>query len=64
MKEGKYGYIDKTGTIVIAPQFLNATNFENGHALIIAPSKEVIGFNKLFFKGFSCFYFVIIIILD
>ena len=45
-----YGYIDKTGTIIIAPQFLNATNFENGHALIIAPSKEVIGFNKLLNK--------------
>ncbi|MEX1383541.1 WG repeat-containing protein [Lutibacter sp.] len=46
-----YGYIDKTGTIVIVPQFLNATNFENGHALIIAPSLEVIGFNKLLNKN-------------
>jgi len=45
-----YGYIDKTGTVVITPQFLNATNFKNGHALIIAPSKEVIGFNKLLNK--------------
>lgn len=45
-----FGYIDNTGTIVIAPQFLNATNFKNGHALVIAPSKEVIGFNKLLNK--------------
>ena len=45
-----YGYIDKTGTIVIAPQFLNATNFENGYALSIDPSKEIIGFNKLLNK--------------
>lgn len=45
-----YGYIDKTGTIVVTPQFLNATNFENGHALIINPSEEIIGFNKLLNK--------------
>lgn len=45
-----YGYIDKTGTIVIEPKFLNATNFENEHALVIAPSVNVIGFNKLLGK--------------
>lgn len=45
-----YGYIDKTGTIIIEPQFLNATNFENEYALIIAPSVDVIGFNKLLNK--------------
>ena len=46
-----YGYIDKTGTVVIKPQFLNATNFENEYALIIAPSLEVIGHNKLLNKN-------------
>jgi hypothetical protein len=46
-----YGYIDKTGTVVIEPQFLNATNFENGYALIIEPSKDIIGFNKLLNKN-------------
>lgn len=45
-----YGYIDTSGNIIIHPQFLNATNFENGFALIIAPSKEVIGFNEILKK--------------
>lgn len=45
-----YGYIDKTGREIIPPQFLNATNFVNGYALIIAPSKDVIGFNEILKK--------------
>lgn len=31
--DGKYGYIDKTGKIVIEPQFSRAENFSNGLAL-------------------------------
>tara|TARA_R110001583_G_scaffold39773_3_gene127449 strand:+ start:337 stop:960 length:624 start_codon:yes stop_codon:yes gene_type:complete len=45
-----YGYIDSKGNEIIHPQYLNATNFENGFALIIAPSKDVIGFNEILKK--------------
>lgn len=45
-----YGYIDTNGDEVIHPQYLNATNFENGFALIIAPSKDIIGFNEILKK--------------
>lgn len=41
-----YGYIDKNGKQIIAPKYLNATNFENGFAIVITLEKEVIGFNK------------------
>lgn len=45
-----YGYIDKNGSVIIHPQYLNATNFENGFAIVIAPSKDVIGYNKVLKK--------------
>jgi hypothetical protein len=45
-----YGYIDTSGNEIIHPQYLNATNFVNGFAIIIAPSKEVIGYNKVLKK--------------
>jgi hypothetical protein len=41
-----YGYIDKNGKQIIAPQYLNATNFKNGYAIVITLEKEVIGFNE------------------
>jgi hypothetical protein len=34
MKNGKYGYIDKTGKIVIKPQFDKAYDFSEGLASI------------------------------
>jgi hypothetical protein len=35
-----YGYIDKTGKVVIEAKFLNATPFVNGNALVIKMYKE------------------------
>lgn len=45
-----YGYIDKKGNEVIKPTYLNASNFENGHAIVILTSKDVIGYNKVLKK--------------
>jgi len=41
-----YGYIDKNGKQIISHQYLNATNFINGYAIVIYLEKEVIGFNE------------------
>ncbi|NER16275.1 WG repeat-containing protein [Spongiivirga citrea] len=41
-----YGYINKTGTIVIKPQFLNVSNFNNGYALATVINKRVKGVNQ------------------
>ena len=45
-----YGYIDKTGKEVLAPQFLNATNFEDGFAIIIKFETKIMGENKVLNK--------------
>lgn len=45
-----YGYIDKSGKEVIAPTYVNATNFQNGHAIVMVYSKEVVGKNQLLGK--------------
>jgi hypothetical protein len=34
MKQGKYGFIDRTGNLVIAPRFENAGGFFAGRALV------------------------------
>ena len=48
LKDGVYyyGYIDKKGKQIISSQYLNATNFINGYAIVIYLEKEVIGFNE------------------
>jgi len=48
LKDGAYyyGYIDKNGKQVISPRYLNATNFENGYAIVITLEKEIIGYNE------------------
>ncbi len=46
-----YGYIDKSGEIVIKPEYLNATNFENGYAIVLKVSKEELGKNDLLGKN-------------
>lgn len=54
-----FGYIDKTGKTVIAPQFLNATNFNNDYAVAIElvmeklGRNEVLGKNVIFHKYFE-----------
>ena len=50
-----YGYIDTKGNEVITPQYLNASNFNNGYAIIIKISKEVIGYNQVFRKDLTIF---------
>lgn len=35
-----FGYIDKQGKTVIKPQFLNASNFDNGQAIVLRLDKE------------------------
>ncbi|MFP2997305.1 WG repeat-containing protein [Spongiivirga sp. MCCC 1A20706] len=43
---GYYGYIDKTGKLIIDCQFLNASNFSNGYALVIASKTTKKGRNE------------------
>lgn len=45
-----YGFIDTTGKEVIAPQYLNALNFNNGYTIIIKLLKETVGFNEVLKK--------------
>jgi hypothetical protein len=45
-----FGYMDTSGKTVIEPQFLNATNFNNGLAIILKLYKDVIGQNDVLDK--------------
>lgn len=45
-----YGYIDANGKEVITPQYLNASNYNNGYAIIIKILKETIGYNEILKK--------------
>ena len=51
-KEGitYFGFIDKTGEAVIAPQFLNATNFSSNGALVIELVRTELGNNDMLKK--------------
>nr|WP_321230058.1 WG repeat-containing protein [uncultured Psychroserpens sp.] len=40
-----FGYIDSSGKTIIEPQFLNATNFNNGNAIVLELVKEITGRN-------------------
>ncbi|WP_296381540.1 WG repeat-containing protein [Winogradskyella sp.] len=46
-----YGYIDKTGKTILKPQYLNATNFENGLAIILKLHKNRLGQNDVLDKS-------------
>jgi len=50
--DGKYyyGFIDEKGKEIIPPQYLNASNFSNGFAIIVMFLKDTIGFNQIFKK--------------
>jgi len=48
-----YGYIDTNGKDIIAPKYLNASNFNNGFALTILLSKEVVGYNEVLKKDIT-----------
>lgn len=45
-----FGYVNTKGEEVIKPIYLNATNFENGYAIVILPSKDKIGYNEVLKK--------------
>lgn len=40
-----YGFIDKTGKEVIAPEFIKTSNFTDGYAIIVNYEKYVVGTN-------------------
>lgn len=52
-KEGimYFGYIDPAGKTIIEPQFLNATNFKDGNAIVLKLRKEVAGKNDALGKS-------------
>lgn len=45
-----YGYIDQTGKELIKSDYVNATPFSNGYAIVMHYTKEVVGQNKLLGK--------------
>ena len=45
-----FGFINEKGIEVIKPQFLNATNFSNGYAIVVLTAKDSIGFNQVLRK--------------
>ncbi|WP_138433207.1 WG repeat-containing protein [Winogradskyella algicola] len=45
-----FGFIDKVGNTIIEPQFLNATSFNNGMAIVLQLHKNVIGNNDVLDK--------------
>ncbi|RKS53691.1 WG repeat protein [Gillisia mitskevichiae] len=45
-----YGFIDKSGKIVIEPVYINATNFKDGMAVVSELTKESLGTNDLLDK--------------
>ncbi|MDN3644379.1 WG repeat-containing protein [Lutimonas halocynthiae] len=45
-----YGYIDKSGNEIIKCEFVNATPFSNGFAIVMIYYKEVVGKNKVLGK--------------
>lgn len=46
-----FGYIDKTGKTVIAPKFLNASNFKNNEAIALELIKNELGENEILGKN-------------
>jgi len=45
-----YGFMDKSGKIVIDPVYINATNFKEGMAVVSELTKESLGTNELLDK--------------
>ncbi|NOR28751.1 MAG: WG repeat-containing protein [Lutibacter sp.] len=45
-----YGYIDTSGKEVMKPQYLNASNFNNGYAIVITLLKDTVGYNEVLEK--------------
>lgn len=45
-----FGYIDKTGTTIIEPQFINATKFSYDVAIVLKLVKQNLGYNNVLKK--------------
>lgn len=45
-----FGYIDKTGSKVDTPEFLNATHFQDGYAIVLELIKRDVGKNRMLKK--------------
>lgn len=57
-----YGYIDMSGKTVIKPKFLNALNFDNDQALVLALIKQEVGKNDVLEKQVVFYkYFEVIV---
>lgn len=46
-----FGYIDENGKTIIEPNYLNATNFKDGYAIVVLTSKDIIGYNEILKKN-------------
>lgn len=46
-----YGFIDTKGNEVIAPEYVNATNFKNGKSIVVKYEMIPVGENKVLGKG-------------
>lgn len=46
-----FGYINKMGDVVIDKQYVNATPFTGGYAMVLKITKELLGTNKLLAKN-------------
>ena len=60
-----YGFIDKSGKIIIEPQFLDATNFINGVAIALKLDKQILSRNSALDKEMVNYrYFEVLINTD
>jgi len=50
-EEYYFGYIDKAGNEIIAPKYVNASNFKSGFAIVIEVEKKTVGYNKVLGKN-------------
>jgi hypothetical protein len=57
-----FGYIDITGTTIIKPRFLNATNFSDGKALALELIKQEVGKNDALDKNIVYYNYVEVVI--
>lgn len=57
-----YGFIDSTGTTVIEPEYLNVSNFKNGHAFALKIEERFLGNNNLLNIKIKSYFFDVVLI--
>lgn len=57
-----YGFIDLNGDVVIAPRFLNVSNFKDGYALALEISEEGLAQNPALAKRVVNYYYNLVMI--